>query len=248
MYCLTPTEERTQPAAWRKNGAWTGWTANGDMLTLRTAEEFRLPRDLENELAYDPAGGDAALAHAVDALFRKEDTLKAPAVRHLWGGKTQGEPYHIALLAIGCLLADRLGRKVHVHGDITLGQCRAQCEQLLDYCAGDRIHPLVMGKLQQFSPFFQSLPKELEFHDLVGQSALQRCRWLADNNRQLLLRDSNWQQIFAQIAANPAAFARYYPMGRLQLQNDDAVEIMRSLVLNDALYAFFQVLPEEGSE
>lgn len=27
VYCLTPTEERTQPAAWRKNGAWTGWIA-----------------------------------------------------------------------------------------------------------------------------------------------------------------------------------------------------------------------------
>ena len=128
VYCLTPTEERTQPAAWRKNGAWTGWTANGDMLTLRTAEEFRLPRDLENELAYDPAGGDAALAHAANVLFRKEDTLKAPAARHLWGGKTQGEPYHIALLAIGCLLADRLGHKVYVYGDITLGQCRRAVE------------------------------------------------------------------------------------------------------------------------
>lgn len=483
VYCLTPTEERTQPAAWRKNGAWTGWTANGDRLTLRTAEEYCLPRDLENELAYDPSGGDAALAHAVDALFRKEDTIKAPAARHLWGGKTQGEPYHIALLAIGCLLADRLGCKVYVHGDITLGQCRravelanqvldtpislpdfcdcqrwyqrvqawplteakkveafermylgekggefgaflhenfseaacraywqtrfrssglttisfeksvqqyllwgfdlrelcelaayaakegetygepliravmdtgvyltakdcsdaleidpqsetpygvgnllmqfvfsavrnkyvdryipleqvrealaaglngvcdanavidrylkdkenrqqpqpaealrtsflarrdawrkdaaqydiAQCEQLLDYRAGDQIHPLVMGKLKQFRPFFQSLPKEPKFHDLVGQSARQRCRWLADNNRQLLLRDSDWQQIFAQIEVSPAAFARYYPMDRLQLQNDDAIEIMRGLVLNDALYAFFQTLPEEGS-
>lgn len=124
----------------------------------------------------------------------------------------------------------------------------AQCEQLLDYRAGEQIHPLVMGKLQQFRPFFQSLPKEPEFHDLVSQPARQRCRWLADNNRQLLLRDSDWQQIFAQIAASPAAFARYYPVDRLQLQNDDAIEIMRGLVLNDALYAFFQTLPEEGSE
>ena len=74
---------------------------------------------------------------------------------------------------------------------------------------------------------------------MVSQSARPRCRWLADNNRQLLLRDSDWQQIFAQIEASPAAFARYYPMGRLQLQNDDAIEIMRGLVLNDALYAFF---------
>lgn len=93
VYCLTPTEERTQPAAWRKNGAWTGWTANGDRLTLRTAEEYCLPRDLENELAYDPAGGDAALAHAANVLFR-DKTPSLPTVRHLWGGKTQGELPH----------------------------------------------------------------------------------------------------------------------------------------------------------
>ena len=30
----------------------------------------------------------------------------------------------------------------------------AQCEQLLDYRAGDQIHPLVMGKLKQFRPLF----------------------------------------------------------------------------------------------
>lgn len=447
------------------------------MLTLRTAEEFCLPRDLEN---YDQAGGDAAFAYAVYTLFH-DKAPALPAVRHLWGGKTQGEPYHMVLLAIGCPLADRLGRKVYVHGDITLGQCRkavelanqvldtpialpdfcdcqrwyqrvqawplteaqkveaferlslgekggefgaflrenfsetachaywqarfrnsglatisfeksvqqyllwgfelrelcdlaayaakegeaygepliqavmdtgvyltvkdcsdaleidpqseipygvgnllmqfvfsaarnkyvdryiplqqvrealatgldgvcdanavidrylkvkesrkqpqpaetlrtsflarrnawrkdaaqydiAECGQLLDYRAGDRIHPSVMGKLQQFRLYLQSLPKEPEFHDLVHQSARQRCQWLADNNRQLLLRDCDWQQIFAQIEADPAAFARYYPMTRLQLQSDDAIEIMRSLVLNDALYAFFQTLPEE---
>ena len=52
VYCLTPTEERTQPAAWRKNGAWTGWTANGDMLTLRTAEEYSIISTFSSETGF----------------------------------------------------------------------------------------------------------------------------------------------------------------------------------------------------
>ena len=44
----------------------------------------------------------------------------------------------------------------------------------------------------------------------------------------------------------PDTFARYYPMGRLELNSDDAIEIMRSLVLNDVLYAFFLTMPEDA--
>lgn len=42
----------------------------------------------------------------------------------LWGNKSQGEPYHIYLLAIACLIEARLGNKAFVHGDITSGQCK----------------------------------------------------------------------------------------------------------------------------
>lgn len=40
-----------------------------------------------------------------------------------WGAKTQGEPYHMYLLAIACLMEDRLGEKAFIYGDITQGQC-----------------------------------------------------------------------------------------------------------------------------
>lgn len=485
VFCLTSTEERTQPITWKENGSWTGWTVNGDLLTLRTAEEYWLPRDLADELSFDPAGGDAALSYAVQSLFRSEEVPAVPAARHLWGGKTQGEPYHMALLAIACLLADRLGHKVYVYGDITLGQCRravtmanqvldtpiampdlcdrqrwyqrvqawplsgpqklcvfeerylgekdiefgaflrqnfaeAVCreywrerfrdgglhtvsfetnvqqyllwgfdlrelcglaafaakdgeaygetlveavmdtgvyltvsesqgdgadfaidpqaeapygvgrlllqflfgsarnryidryipleqvraalaaglhgvcdtdavidryladkaapkepqqagglrakllarrdawqkdaaqydilhsEQLLGYHDGDRIHPDVERNLRQFRPFFRSLPTGQAYQDLMKQPIQQRCRWLADNNRHLILRDSDWSHIFEQVNQTPAAFARYYPMGRLELNSDDAIEIMRSLVLNDVLYAFFLTMPEDA--
>ena len=44
-------------------------------------------------------------------------------VQCFWGSKTQGEPYHEALLAIGCLLDDRLKGQVVCGSDITYGQC-----------------------------------------------------------------------------------------------------------------------------
>lgn len=46
----------------------------------------------------------------------------------LWGGKTQGEPYHMHLLAIACLLEARLGEKAFVYGNITHGQCQCAVE------------------------------------------------------------------------------------------------------------------------
>lgn len=41
----------------------------------------------------------------------------------MWGGKSQGELYHLYLLAIACLIEDRLKHKAFVYGDITYGQC-----------------------------------------------------------------------------------------------------------------------------
>ncbi len=41
----------------------------------------------------------------------------------LWGAKTQGEPYHMYLLATARLIESRLGGKAYVYGDITMGQC-----------------------------------------------------------------------------------------------------------------------------
>lgn len=484
VYCLTPTVERTESAAWRKNGTWTGWTANGDMNTLHTAEEYSLPYDLENELTYNQKENDAALSYAVYSLFHDNETSVPTGFHHLWGGKTQGEPYHMVLLAVGCLLADRLGRKAYVYGDITLGQCRKavelanrvldnpiklpdfcdqlrwcqrvqqwplteaqqlkafdklylgekgaefgtilrenfspegcraywqerfqsaglktgsfeesvqqyllwgfnlrnlcdlaaysakdgenygeplietimdtgiylsdkdcsddlridqqaeapygvstllmqflfagvrnkyvdyyiplqqvreelsaglegicdakalidqyletkvndkepnlhssfrtnildrrekvqkelsqydifDCRQLLDYSSGNSIHPNIVAGLQQFVPHFHSLQTESLFNDLMSQPSTNRRQWLANKNRQFFMRDSDWKKIFEQIEKVPNSFARYYPMTRLRLNNDDAVEIMQSLMLNDELFEYFQTLPQTANK
>lgn len=86
----------------------------------------------------------------------------------LWDAKTQGEPYHMYLLAIACLIESRLGRKAFVYGDITKGQCeravRMANEHLdakihtPDCCDKDRLYARIndlliteTNKLQQFA-------------------------------------------------------------------------------------------------
>ncbi len=122
--CHVRTEEREQPYAWNQEQVKTGWFADGDYVSLRVAERYFLPRDLVSTDKYEADAPDAVLA-MVPVLFYGYD-WKDDRFRHnysLWGMKTQGEPYHMYLLAIACLIESRLGRKAYVHGDITEDQC-----------------------------------------------------------------------------------------------------------------------------
>lgn len=119
--CLIPTKEREKRSGWHNERICTGWFADGEYLTCRSAESYFLPRDLVTDESYD--------ADAPDALFEAfpafiSDDPRARQCYSLWGAKTQGKPYHTYLLAIACLIESRLGAKAFVYGDITRGQCR----------------------------------------------------------------------------------------------------------------------------
>lgn len=122
--CLVPTQEREQPYGWDYEKVRTGWFADGDYESLRTAETYFLPRDLVKTDEYEAEAPDAMLAMVpahLDGYDWKDDRFSHSY--SLWGSKTQGEPYHMYLLAIACLIVSRLGRKACVYGDITKGQC-----------------------------------------------------------------------------------------------------------------------------
>lgn len=67
----------------------------------------------------------------------------------MWGAKTQGEPYHVYLLAVAALIEARLGTKAFTYGDVTRGQFRKAVEianqyldepiELPDRCHMDRL-------------------------------------------------------------------------------------------------------------
>lgn len=133
MYCAVPTKERE----WFGR---IGWHTIGDSVTLQGAEDYFLPKDLfeddreeaedqecrETENQDQPSGetaGDAWMSLAPVYTDVSWEDERCRGCFELWGNKTQGENYHIYLLAIACMIEDRLDGKAAVYGDITRGQC-----------------------------------------------------------------------------------------------------------------------------
>ena len=123
-YCIVRTKEKTVK---RYGKETVGWTATGDYDTLRCAEDYSLFKNYIDEDG-DPNAGDAMLGVLSSYADHDWDDPLCSNTYHLWNGKTQGEPYHLYLLAIACLIELRLGKKAFVHGDITRGQCKKAVE------------------------------------------------------------------------------------------------------------------------
>ena len=140
--CVVRTRERDMYRDWTCDQPSKGWAASGDYDHLGMAERFRLFRDEVDESDY--------LADAPDPLFDEALSRNGSVApqnhgshvlpHYVWGSKTQGEPYHIYLLAIACLIATRLGSKAYVGGDIT----RTQCERAVRLANGLLAVPIVI--------------------------------------------------------------------------------------------------------
>lgn len=182
--CLVKTRDREHVDRW--GGRDYGWAADGDMEYMKMAEEFFLPRDLVSEEAVDPKAGDAVLGALCDTLSYDTYEKYAQNSYGLWDRKTQGEPYHLYLLAIACLIESRLGTKAFVHGDITRGQCRKAVElanaylkepiEMPDRCYMDRLFRRVEAldlteeeKVEIFENLYLGT-KDAEFGDFFQRS------------------------------------------------------------------------------
>ena len=166
--CLVPTDEQEEKYGWNNENTRVGWYAVGDYETMHTAETYYMPRDLIGNNEIIPEFQDALLGILSDYLDDDvfDDSEDYPAYQ-LWGNKTQGEPYHIYLLAIACMIQSRLGDKAFVLGDITKGQCKKAVElanrylsvpiALPDHCDlerfRERISKLPFDHTKQFTIF-----------------------------------------------------------------------------------------------
>lgn len=123
--CLIRTKERTFDFGWLHKEEKTGWMADGDYETLSRAEDHFFPKELDGDV--EPDSGDALLGliPACTGYDYKDDICAH--THSLFGNKTQGEPYHIYLLAVACMVESRLKEKAFVSGDITRGQLKNAC-------------------------------------------------------------------------------------------------------------------------
>lgn len=147
--CLVKSQEHEFPTRWQTKNKKIGWAADGDMDTLETAEQYFLPRNLIGENNVYAQAGDAMLGALPSYLNCDDDDERMQDIYYIWGSKTQGESYHIYLLAVACLIQDRLGSKAFIYGDITRGQCKKAVEiantflekkiDMPDRCYSDRL-------------------------------------------------------------------------------------------------------------
>ncbi|WP_437982568.1 hypothetical protein [Sorangium sp. So ce117] len=94
------------------------WSVVGDRDTLQTAECQSLYRDLGRYTARRDQGPDGDIV--VTAAMPDKGDTGGPA--RVFGDKTQGCPYHFAVLAAAMLVEERFPRHAMVWGDIDRGQ------------------------------------------------------------------------------------------------------------------------------
>ncbi len=135
ILCIFPTVER------EFNGE-TGWRTIGSFPEYKRAEDQFMPKYLSN---------GRLDTHPYDMLRTEfpnyvEQSVEKHGYRFIWGNKTQGEPYHMGLLAIACMVEQLLGVQAMIGGDITYGQCVRAAKMASD-TIGEEIHPPISCRL-----------------------------------------------------------------------------------------------------
>lgn len=149
IICLVPTEEREESYGWYDEKKRTGWCTSGDYVFMDTAEDYYVPRKLVKDEKIEPDAGDAIMGTISGCLDISWEDERCSHTYDLWGGKTQGEQYHMYILAVACLIEARLGNRAYTYGDITRGQCKRAVEianqylknpiEMPDRCYPDRL-------------------------------------------------------------------------------------------------------------
>lgn len=112
----------------------------------------------------------------------------------------------------------------------------SDCESLVYYKKGSTIDPSLKEFVIRSFRFYHNLTEEEDYKELMEESHEERCIFLIEQNRYLMLRDKDWIRIFSDIEQHPQSYGRYYPMVRVKLGSKDLIHMTRAFVLNDELY------------
>ena len=109
---------------------------------------------------------------------------------------------------------------------------------LLFYETNDTVSPEITETLKFFIDSIQCFLQEDNYQKLIQDSAFLRKTWLVEQNKYYLIRDKDWEKIFTDIEENENAFARYYPIIRMQYPDSDLLNMGTALLLNDDVYEY----------
>ncbi len=109
-------------------------------------------------------------------------------------------------------------------------------EDLMEYKKGSTITPALKEAVGKSFLFYRSITEERQYKELMEKSHEERCVFLIEQNQQLLLRDKDWSNIFADMEQHPESYERYYPMVRVKADDRGLNRLIMALVLNEELY------------
>ena len=121
-------------------------------------------------------------------------------------------------------------------------------EYLLFYSKGDTIETNLLTNVTESLKFMETVLQEEDFTKLMKKSYKERCQFLVDQNRSLLIRDSDWRKIFKDIKTNEDSFNRYYPAVRVSITSDSVDALVCALIINDDLYNFVYEYSHKATE
>lgn len=171
----------------------------------------------------------------IDACLQEEDALELP---DLFGETSEEDIQKVAERDPSYVLTEVLRKRQAVLKEDSEKYDISESEDLPYYEAGDTVHPGLMDVVGESLAFYRGLLAEDGYLELMAKSPEERCLWLARTNRCLLLRDKDWEKIYADIVGCPESFGRYYPMVRVKADSEELRCMVRAFVINDALYSY----------
>lgn len=207
VICAVPSKERTD----RKGRK--GWSASMDYDSLRRAESYHLSRDLIGGSKVDPEAGDAIMGVLPAYLNYDWNDEKCRKVYSLWDAKSQGEPYHMYILAVACLIEDRLGEKAFVYGDITQGQCKKAVELANPYLKNPIRVPARCEKQRLYERISRLPLEDLEKVELfkalyLGVQEESFGNFMKEHFQASVLSEY-WKDCFSRLSIGTAGFGKY---------------------------------------
>lgn len=113
------------------------WYIFGDGYSHQRAEDFRLHKYIKE---YMPDGRTEYKGHILDVDFDEAGYADILNGETVFDSKTQGYPYHLAVLAVGILLENRFPGKAYMSGDIDLSQVDRTIEWM-NTVLSQKVHP-----------------------------------------------------------------------------------------------------------
>ncbi len=159
-----------------------GWRIDGDLQSKRGSETFDLPRTLHRDASAEqqhPSNHPAEPRDDILFDFDLEQRGEPCDARNLFDAKTQGEPYHWLIVAVGTLLENRLPGRALLRGDLSSADGRRACSELTRILGGHFEPPAVLddARLRKRlavrltgEPLEQAV-KALHWPDVVGPAS-----------------------------------------------------------------------------